>query len=392
MLTNDYVDRTRGGVELHVYNLSKALLSEGHEVEVLRTDDAEARYSVDGAPVIVLDNPVKRRGRRTADRFRLRRLRFLANYFSRVGFGLRTARRLRRQPEFVTSFDVIHHHDFITSVIIARALRKFGVRQVWTNHLGEFLILRRVPAVGPIVTRWLTKVFDGAIGPSDELAESHAVGCDIRYVPNGVDVDLFRRADKSDVAETLGFGLPAVTCVVPRRWAPTKGVLYAAQALAHRFWPTDVGPVFVGAAESTYPEYAVAVESALESADCDAIVLPTMAPDHMASLLGGADYCVIPSLLEATSLSALEAMAAGAVVIASNVGGLPEIIQDGVTGFLVEPANAEAIARKVRDVNSMSEAERATVRRAARRLVEERFSWREIAGRTSDVLYLGEVR
>jgi glycosyltransferase involved in cell wall biosynthesis len=63
---------------------------------------------------------------------------------------------------------------------------------------------------------------------------------------------------------------------------------------------------------------------------------------------------VVPSIpvsgvVEATSIAALEAMALGKVVIASNVGGLREIIVSGVDGFLFEPGNEEELAKIMRD-------------------------------------------
>lgn len=63
-------------------------------------------------------------------------------------------------------------------------------------------------------------------------------------------------------------------------------------------------------------------------------------------LLSNIEIVVIPSLYEAPSAVALEAMAMKRPVVASNVGGIPEVVIDGKTGFLVEPKNPEAIAEK----------------------------------------------
>jgi len=64
-------------------------------------------------------------------------------------------------------------------------------------------------------------------------------------------------------------------------------------------------------------------------------------------LLSNVEIVVIPSLYEAPSAVAMEAMAMKRPVVASNVGGIPEVVVDKETGFLVEPKNPEAIAEKV---------------------------------------------
>ena len=57
--------------------------------------------------------------------------------------------------------------------------------------------------------------------------------------------------------------------------------------------------------------------------------------------------CVLPSYYETFGIAALESMAFGVPVVATRVGGLPEVIVDGVTGFLVAPGNSHALAEKI---------------------------------------------
>ena len=90
-------------------------------------------------------------------------------------------------------------------------------------------------------------------------------------------------------------------------------------------------------------------------------------------LLPGLDALVFSSLREGLSMAMLEAMAAGVPVVATNVGGTPELVTHGVTGLLVPPARPEAIADALESL--LADAPRAdAIRRAARLRVEERFS------------------
>jgi glycosyltransferase involved in cell wall biosynthesis len=83
---------------------------------------------------------------------------------------------------------------------------------------------------------------------------------------------------------------------------------------------------------------------------------------------------------ELLGLSLLEAMASGTPVVASSVGGVPEIVQDGVTGFLVPPGDVEALRARVEQLLS----DKPLARRMgmhAREHVLERFTWAHVAAR-----------
>jgi glycosyltransferase involved in cell wall biosynthesis len=81
----------------------------------------------------------------------------------------------------------------------------------------------------------------------------------------------------------------------------------------------------------------------------------------------------LPSLAEGLGIAALEAMAAGMPVIASDVGGLREIIQDGTTGFLIPPRNPASLAAKIAELARNPEL-RSRVGEAARAHVAKNFS------------------
>jgi glycosyltransferase involved in cell wall biosynthesis len=89
------------------------------------------------------------------------------------------------------------------------------------------------------------------------------------------------------------------------------------------------------------------------------------------------DHEPTPELL---GLSVLEAMASGTPVVASRLGGLPEIVQHEITGFLVEPGNVSELGERIAELlQSPARADR--MGRAARALVLERFTWDAVARR-----------
>lgn len=91
----------------------------------------------------------------------------------------------------------------------------------------------------------------------------------------------------------------------------------------------------------------------------------------------GADICVFPSRYEPFGIVVLEALASGKPVIASNVGGIPDIISDGKNGILVEPNDPEALSR---DIITLSQ-DSALMKRLSANAVETatRYSWKNIA-------------
>jgi len=97
-----------------------------------------------------------------------------------------------------------------------------------------------------------------------------------------------------------------------------------------------------------------------------------------------AQVCVVPSLFENFPYTCLEAMACGCAVVASRVGGIPEIIEDQVDGLLVEPndpaALVDAVLRLLRSPSLRQE-----LGTAARRSVERRFSRRVVCAQTAEV-------
>lgn len=90
--------------------------------------------------------------------------------------------------------------------------------------------------------------------------------------------------------------------------------------------------------------------------------------------LAGCDVLVLPSLWEGMPIAALEAMAIGVPVVASRVGGVTEMIEDGVTGLLVGGRDPEAFAQGIRRLSATPGLRAAIVARA-REAVAERFSW-----------------
>jgi glycosyltransferase involved in cell wall biosynthesis len=112
--------------------------------------------------------------------------------------------------------------------------------------------------------------------------------------------------------------------------------------------------------------------------DGDTTILGARPQSELFSLMSASDLVIQPSLHEGFGLAVLEAMALGCAVIASRVGGLPEIVEDGVSGILISPSNdrelADSVAALVGDAGRLERLRAAARARAVKAFAPERVA------------------
>jgi glycosyltransferase involved in cell wall biosynthesis len=156
--------------------------------------------------------------------------------------------------------------------------------------------------------------------------------------------------------------------LVPRRLLEKNGVEYLVRAMPAILERVDAEAVLIGDGPERPRLEALASELGL----ADRVTFLGARPHgDMPGLLSSGDLAVFPSLMEATSVAALEAMACEVPVAASRVGGLPEIV-DASVGGLFEPADPAALARTV--VELLEGGQLSTLGAAARKRVVEQWS------------------
>lgn len=164
----------------------------------------------------------------------------------------------------------------------------------------------------------------------------------LSVVYNGVDTSQFAdHAVTPTIRRLLGLDPHALLIGSVGRLSADKGgqdVLLRAVAQVRQTQP-QVGLVFIGDGPLRGGLEALAAQLGLGSAVQFMGVRPDVAP-----LLGALDLFVLPSLHEALPIAVLEAMAVGLPVVTTHVGGVPEVVQDGVTGLLVPPGDSSALA------------------------------------------------
>ena len=108
--------------------------------------------------------------------------------------------------------------------------------------------------------------------------------------------------------------------------------------------------------------------------------------EQVPTAMHGFDVFVMPSVQESFGVSALEAQACGVPVIVTNVGGVPEVLEEGKTGYMVEPRDTKALAEKML-LLLQQEALRKAFSHEAREFVLERYDWEKNAKIMENLYY-----
>jgi D-inositol-3-phosphate glycosyltransferase len=211
----------------------------------------------------------------------------------------------------------------------------------------------------------------------------------VRTIPCGVDVDLFSPGDAAAARARLGLDAERILLFVGRP-APIKGLEILLNALARLkadgLARADVRLVIVGGERDAGRDDERArlrsVADALGVGDWVDFRGPQLQP-ALPEYYRAADLCLVPSHHESFGMAALEAMACGAAVVASRVGGLATTIQDGVTGLLVSPRDEVALAGAIASLLA-DEPRRRTLGRHAARWAQG-FAWPSVARALVDV-------
>ena len=195
----------------------------------------------------------------------------------------------------------------------------------------------------------------------------------ISVIRNGIDVSRFGNDAKSTAIRTaLGFPRDASVVAVFARLNRLKGIEYfleAAKELGQRF--EDARFLIVG--DSISEAYRAELEKGARDLGLGARVVFTGFRSDIPELLREVSVSVLPSLAEGLSNVILEAMAAGVPVVATAVGGTSEIVEDGVSGLLVPPRDANALVRAIGALLADPERRR-SIGLSGRQRVSARFS------------------
>jgi glycogen synthase len=392
ILTNEYPPHIYGGAGVHVEYLTRELAAidgGAHRVSVFCFGDQRQEsgnptvHGVDAPPRVDARDP--------------RHVRFFDTLLRDITMA-----------GLATDADVVHCHTWYSHFAGCLLKQLSGAPLVLTTHSLEPHRPWKAEQLGTAyrASTWIERTAyqnaDGVVAVSGAMRKDvhdlYGVPDDrIRVIHNGIDLRQYRPMPDPDVLVSLGIrpDLPFVLFV--GRITRQKGIIHLVNAIPHM--DPGVQIVLCAGAPDTPDigrEMTEAVDRARHASRNPVVWIAEMLPrEQVIALYTHAAVFVCPSVYEPFGIINLEAMACETPVVASAVGGIPEVVEDGETGLLVptdprsasdvEPRDPDRFARGLAAaVNELMGAPdvRARMAARARQRVEEQFSWTSIARQT----------
>ncbi len=271
---------------------------------------------------------------------------------------------------FDVRYDGFHSHYWMSGWVARELAELHPAPIVHMFHtLGAMKDLARgdgsVPEVDDrrVVETEIMQFADAIVGatPADREDMVRLYGADpakIRVVPPGVDLSVFRPIPQAECMDFIGTPADHRMILFVGRLDPVKGLDTLIRAMAivveeDPQWQEDACLCIIGGDRADDPSLMDAEKVRIDRMRHDlgltgsVSFLGPRSQDELPYYYGAAQVVVVPSRYESFGLVALEAMACGTPVIASNVGGLATLVRDGRTGFLVPDGDPEALASKL---------------------------------------------
>ena len=373
VLTREWPDEIYGGAGVHVEHLVRFLRAEGTDVDVHSfggTADSATAHSPD--PRLASANAA---------------LQVLSTDLS---IAAATA-----------ACDVVHSHTWYADLAGHLSSLLHGIPHVVTTHSLEPHRPWKAEQLGGgyAVSGWAERT--AVLGADAVIAVSKGMARDVlasypeldparvQVVYNGIDPAVYAPVGATDVLERHGVDPSAPYALFVGRITRQKGLAHLLRAAK------DVpGQLVLCAGAPDTPEIAAetdALVAELRAARPGVVLISQMLPrPDVVQLLSHATVFVCPSVYEPLGIVNLEAMACGTAVVASAVGGIPEVVVDGVTGLLVPYDETEPRAFESHLAGSMSAlledpGRAAAMGRAGRERALADFGWDAIARRTLEI-------
>jgi glycosyltransferase involved in cell wall biosynthesis len=363
-----------GGQEVYVQALSQALVDRGHQVTVVTTD------TFSRAPFRRVSG-----GRENESKIRVVRYSCYGFLYSYLPIAPSLLSALLN--ESIRQYQIVHAHGFghFTSDIVSLMRRMYGIPAVLTTHglhqeSGQEALHKSLLwyCYRETLVRFTLRTVDRILVLTpDEIRYLSRFGTRIvnktRVVPIGV-----RLQDFSPVSNLRTQQRPMILYV--GRIDRGKGLEFLIQA-ASQLREYDPLVLLVGARTS----YSGVLEKLVAETGLASNVLLTglVTEGEKQGLLMNATIVCIPSKYEGASLAVLEAMAAGKPVVASKVGGIPFLVEDGSSGYLVKPNDTDSLAAHLKQL-ILHPGIRDNMGKRGREIARK-YSWSQIAKRMEEI-------
>jgi glycosyltransferase involved in cell wall biosynthesis len=282
--------------------------------------------------------------------------RLRAGMFKTLGQLFTLYRAFRREP------GLVHVHSLFNYAMMARVLKPSRMRSVAHVHIES----------KPEDYRWAFRTPPDAIVTCAKFLAAQVEAavprkCKIVAIPNAVDTVKFAPGDRTAAKATIHAPTDRPTILMAANLAPHKGQETAIRTLSElRKIGTDAELWLAGIERGGTQDFTQRLHQLVKELSLGERVRFLGQRSDMPELMRAADALVLPSTNEGLPLTLLEAQSIGVPVLAAPTAGIPEIVTDGDTGWLIPADNAQGYARKLHELfRNASQGDRVTANASA---------------------------
>ena len=386
-----------GGVEEYVFRLARHMRDFGIDTLIIDTSLGDSEYvsTVSNTPILRISS---------------RRITNLpkSEIINEMLFGLSVARKMRE----MTDVNVYHLNSAFNSFIITKVASRKGNETIIIYTCHNSFWPEETVHVNERVVRWVEQqimrsvdaviVFNNVMKKS--LIERAGIPAEkIFIIPNGTDTNYFRPDVQSQEIHNLyNINNENIILYVGRvTWIKGVHILIKAFEFLINKGYKDIALMITGPLSESYNDrgiskyaYELMEYTRRKLPDKSVIFTGSIPRKLLREVYAGSYTLVLPSFAEAFGMVLVEAMSSGKPVIGSKVGGIPEIIQDGVNGFTFMPGSVLDLSRKIELLLNDKVLAR-NLGLNARKIAVEKYDWSVIAKKVStlyNLLIIGKSR
>ena len=348
-----------GGVGVHIQQLSKEFTRQGHQVKIIAPSSKPlSELSSDNLIIIGRPIPVP-----------------ISGSIARITLSFHRAPQVQQVLE-EERFDVVHIHEPLFPALPLTVLRYSNALNVGTFHAYTHNP-RHYRSMRPLIKRWFRRLHGKiAVSPPAAATVGKYFPGFYNIIPNGIDLDHF----SSDAAPIARFKDGMLNILFVGRMEKRKGLQHLLAAYSRIKWEyPQVRLIVVGPGKLDSASERILGERALKDVE----------------FIGGVDYKDLPSYYrtadiycspatgsESFGIVLLEALAAGAPLVASDIPGYASVVEHGKHGLLVKPQDDQALANALLEMINNPAMRQAMAERG--RAHAQQFSWPLVAARVQD--------
>ena len=308
---------------------------------------------------------------------------------------------IKFQKEAGINYDLVHTNYWLSGWVGMELKKRLGIKQVHTYHsLGviKYKTIENIPLVASqrlLVEKEILETVERIVATSPQEQEHMrslvSQKGEIDIIPCGTDIQQFGSVTREAARTRLEIDPEAKVVLYVGRFDPRKGIETLVRAVREsKFYESKQLQLIIGGgctpgnADAKERDRIAGIVNELGMDECTS--LPgCLSREILPSYYAAVDVCVVPSHYEPFGLVAIESMACGTPVVASDVGGLQFTVVNEETGLLVPPQNVPAFNHAIDQILSHPQWQQ-ELGKAAKKRVIDKFSWHGVASQL-DKLY-----